>query len=65
VNLDKNFVYLFLFSEHNKMQKIGNNTVYITIEENLDPCHTALVAWDVQRAFTKARKIGLNICPGV
>jgi hypothetical protein len=47
------------------MQKIGNKTVYITIEENLDPSHTALVTWDVQRAFTKARKIGLNICPGV
>ena len=47
------------------MQKIGNKTVHITIEENLDPCHTALMAWDVQRAFTKARKIELNICSGV
>lgn len=39
------------------MQKIGNKTVYITIEENLDACRTALVTWDVQRAFTNAQKI--------
>jgi nicotinamidase-related amidase len=35
------------------MQKIGNKIVYNTIEEILDPSHTALVAWDVQRALTK------------
>ena len=35
------------------MQKIGDKIVYNTIEEILDPSHTALVAWDVQRALTK------------
>jgi nicotinamidase-related amidase len=35
------------------MQKIGNKIVYNTIEEILDPSHTILVAWDVQRALTK------------
>jgi nicotinamidase-related amidase len=35
------------------MQKIGNKIVYDTIEEILDPSHTALVVWDVIHAFTK------------
>ena len=35
------------------MQKIGDKIVYNTIEEILDPSHTALVAWDVQRALAK------------
>jgi nicotinamidase-related amidase len=35
------------------MQKIGDKIVYDTIEEILDPSHTALVAWDVQHALTK------------
>jgi nicotinamidase-related amidase len=35
------------------MQKIGDKIAYNTIEEILDPSHTALVVWDVQRAFTK------------
>jgi nicotinamidase-related amidase len=35
------------------MQKFGNKTVYDTIEEILDPSHTALVVWDVQRGPTK------------
>ena len=35
------------------MQKIGDKIVYNTIEEILDPSHTALVAWDVQCALTK------------
>ncbi len=35
------------------MQKIGNKVIYNTIEEILDPSHTALVAWDIQRALTK------------
>ena len=35
------------------MQKIGEKIVYDTIEEILDPSHTALVLWDVQRALTK------------
>src|ERR687886_1893609 len=36
------------------MQKIGDNKiVYNTIEEILDPSHTALVVWDVLRASTK------------
>ena len=35
------------------MQKIGDKIVYNTIEEILDPSHTALVVWDVQRASTK------------
>ncbi|MFL6420071.1 MAG: isochorismatase family cysteine hydrolase [Nitrososphaeraceae archaeon] len=36
------------------MQKIGNEKiVYNTIEEILDRSHTALVVWDVIRAFTK------------
>ena len=35
------------------MQKIGDKVVYNTIEEILDPSHTALVLWDVQRALTK------------
>ena len=35
------------------MQKIGDKIVYDTIEEILDPSHTALVAWDVQRALAK------------
>jgi nicotinamidase-related amidase len=30
------------------MQKIGDKIVYNTIEEILDPSHTALVVWDVQ-----------------
>jgi nicotinamidase-related amidase len=44
--------YLF-YDVHNKMQKIGNKVIYNTIEEILDPSHTALVAWDIQRALTK------------
>jgi nicotinamidase-related amidase len=35
------------------MQKIGDKIVYNTIEEILDPSHTALVVWDVQRGSTK------------
>ena len=35
------------------MQKIGDKIVYNTIEEILDPSHTALVVWDVQHALTK------------
>ena len=35
------------------MQKIGDKIVYNTIEEILDPAHTALVLWDVLRAFEK------------
>ena len=35
------------------MQEIGDKIVYNPIEEILDPSHTALVAWDVQRALTK------------
>ena len=36
------------------MQKIGDNKiVYNTIEEILDPSHTALVVWDVQHGTTK------------
>jgi nicotinamidase-related amidase len=35
------------------MKKIGDKIVYSTIEEILDPTHTALVIWDVLDAFTK------------
>lgn len=36
------------------MQKMGDNKiVYNTIEEILDPSHTALVVWDVQHGTTK------------
>jgi nicotinamidase-related amidase len=35
------------------MQKIGEKIIYDTIEEILDPSHTAFVLWDVQRAFSK------------
>jgi nicotinamidase-related amidase len=36
------------------MQKIGDNKIfYNTIEEILDPSHTALVVWDVQHGTTK------------
>jgi nicotinamidase-related amidase len=35
------------------MQKIGDKIVYNTIEEILNPSHTALVLWDVLCAFTK------------
>jgi nicotinamidase-related amidase len=35
------------------MQKIGDKIVYNTIEEILDPSHTALVVWDVQHGTTK------------
>jgi hypothetical protein len=36
------------------MQKIGREkVVYNSIEEILDPSHTALVLWDVLHAFTK------------
>src|ERR687891_706014 len=35
------------------MQKIGDKVVYDTIEEILDPSHTSLVLWDVQRTLTK------------
>src|SRR5215212_12106394 len=35
------------------MQKIGDKIVYNTIEEILDPSHTALVVWDVQHASAK------------
>jgi nicotinamidase-related amidase len=36
------------------MQKIGDNKiVYNTIEEILDPSHTALIVWDVQHGTTK------------
>ena len=35
------------------MQKIGDKIVYNTIEEILEPSHTALVVWDVLRALTK------------
>jgi len=35
------------------MQKIEDKIIYNTIEEILDPSHTALVLWDVQQALTK------------
>ena len=36
------------------MQKIGDDkVVYNTIEEIVDPSHTALVVWDVQHGSTK------------
>ena len=35
------------------MQKIGDKIVYNTIEEILNHSHTALVLWDVRRAFEK------------
>jgi nicotinamidase-related amidase len=35
------------------MQNIGDKIVYNTIEEILEPSHTALVVWDVQRGSTK------------
>src|ERR671939_2099279 len=36
------------------MQKIGDNKkVHNTVEEILDPSHTALVVWDVQHGTTK------------
>ena len=35
------------------MQKIGEKIVYNTNEEILNPSHTALVLWDVLRAFEK------------
>ena len=35
------------------MLKIGDKIVYNTNEEILDPSHTALVLWDVLRAFEK------------
>lgn len=35
------------------MQKIGDKIVYNTIEEILDPSHTALVVWDVLRVLAK------------
>ena len=38
---------------HINMQKIGDKIVYNTIEEILNPSHTALVLWDVLRAFEK------------
>jgi nicotinamidase-related amidase len=41
-----------LHAQYN-MQEIGDKIVYNPIEEILDPSHTALVAWDVQRALTK------------
>ncbi|HSF49903.1 MAG TPA: isochorismatase family cysteine hydrolase [Nitrososphaeraceae archaeon] len=43
----------FFCGVHNNMQKIGDKIVYNTIEEIIDPSLTALVLWDVQRAFTK------------
>jgi hypothetical protein len=43
----------FFYGVHNNMQKIGDKIVYNAIEEILDPSHTALVLWDVLRAFTK------------
>ncbi len=43
------------------MQKIGDKIVYNTIEEILDPSHTALVAWDVQRALAKIILIKKNL----
>jgi nicotinamidase-related amidase len=43
----------FFYDAHNNMQKIGDKIVYNTIEEILDPSHSALVVWDVLRAFTK------------
>jgi hypothetical protein len=47
------------------MQKIGNKTVYITLEENLDPCHTHWWYGVYNAHSQKHEKIGLNICPGV
>jgi hypothetical protein len=35
------------------MQKIGDKIVYNTIDEILDPSHTALVVWDVQNTSVK------------
>ncbi len=43
------------------MQKIGDKIVYNTIEEILDPSHTALVAWDVRRALAKIILIKKNL----
>ena len=44
--------YIFRVSIYS-MQKIGEKIVYNTNEEILDPSHTALVLWDVLRAFEK------------
>jgi hypothetical protein len=52
----KYFDYLFLLGAHNNMQKIGDKIVYNTIEEILDPSHTALVLWDVQSEYLKPEK---------
>jgi hypothetical protein len=46
------------------MQKIGNKTVYITIED-LDPCHTHWWYGMYNAYSQKYEKIGLNICLGV
>jgi len=43
------------------MQKIGDKIAYNTIEEILDPLHTALVVWDVQRAFINWLLIKKNL----
>lgn len=43
----------FFYGAHYNTQKIGDKIVYNTIEEILDPSHTSLVLWDVQRALTK------------
>ena len=45
-------ITILLCIMHKDMQKIGDKIVYNTIEEILDPSHTALVLWDVIRAFT-------------
>jgi hypothetical protein len=31
------------------MQDINGKTIYSTIQEIVDPAHTALVVWDVQK----------------
>ena len=46
-------MFSFFFDMHNNMQKTGDKIIYNTIEEILNPTHTALVLWDVQRALTK------------
>jgi nicotinamidase-related amidase len=53
LTIDKYLNTSFLYDVHNNMYKIGDKIVYNAIEEILDPSHTALMLWDVQRALTK------------
>ena len=43
------------------MQKIEDKIVYTTIEEIVDPSHTALVIWDLACALTKIFPIKKNL----